>query len=80
MILVFLLSALVAVPWAMWAGAVADRLPLQAASADMALHLIGAVLIRAFTDDLGAVPFYVVGGGLGTYLTVLWQKRHVSSS
>lgn len=73
-VVVFLLSAAVAVPWAVWSKAVADLQPLKAAVADMALLGFGGVSIISYAEDPRLLWVVILGGGVGTYATVFHQR------
>jgi hypothetical protein len=76
--LVFLLSATVAVPWAMWSKAVADLKPLRAALADMAILAFGGISILSYQDDHRLLLVVILGGGAGTFATVYRQRQRSS--
>jgi hypothetical protein len=74
-VLVFILSATVAVPWALWSKAVADLQPFKAAVSDMAILAFGGISILSYTGSPGLLPVVILGGGIGTYGTVWRQRR-----
>lgn len=78
MILPFLgvmaLSAVTAVPWALWAKFAADNHALRAAVSDMAILSLGGISILSYSTDHRLLPASVLGGGLGTFGTICRQR------
>jgi hypothetical protein len=76
----FLAAALVAVPWAVYTMAAGQLKPFTAASADLCIHLMGAVTLVAVVER---GPWYVMPSALGAFvgtfttLTVTNRKRRL---
>lgn len=73
-ILVFFAAGVVDSIWAFYIIACADKSPIKAALWGAAVMGIGAFLTITYVGDHTYLPTAIVGGMIGTYLTVRFKK------
>ena len=75
LLLVFVAYFLIDVLYAAYTLAVVERRPLFSANLAALIYLLLAVGILNFTANAIYLVPMVIGSWLGTYLTVLWNRR-----
>ena len=63
--------------WAVWANSVGEKRPIKAANFSVLIYLFG-MCYTLFIIDKNLIPIlgYVVGGWLGTFLTIRYNKNN----
>jgi hypothetical protein len=74
-LLVFVAAALVDALWVLWHSYVAQRRAVHAAITTGVLGVLGLLSTREAFLDWRYTPAYISGLVLGTFGTVLWEKR-----
>jgi hypothetical protein len=74
-LLVFVAAALVDALWVLWHSYVAQRRAVYAAITTGVLGVLGLLSTREAFLDWRYTPAYISGLVLGTFGTVLWEKR-----
>lgn len=73
-ILVFFAAGVVDSIWALYIMACADKTPVKAALWGATVMAIGAFITITYVDDHSYLPTAIIGGTIGTYLTVRFKK------
>jgi hypothetical protein len=73
-IIIFFLDMFISYTWATSVQAISNKKAMKAALWSSALSLAGAVSIISFTENRWLIIPAVIGGAIGTYLSVKFNK------
>lgn len=73
-IIIFFLDMFISYTWATSIQTITNKKPLKSALWSSALSLAGAVSIISFTQNRWLIIPAIVGGAIGTYLSVKYNK------
>ena len=77
-ILSFIAGFMLDVVWALCVHAISKRRPIMAANMSVLIYLFALVSTIMIVDkNITAIVAYAIGGWIGTYVTVVVEKKHV---
>jgi tryptophan-rich sensory protein len=76
-LIAFIIGLITDVVWATWTRYISEKRPLGAANISVMIYVCGLFYTLMIVDkQVTPVAAYLLGGWIGTYLTVWYSKEH----